>query len=483
MNNWQFIIHILGVFVSSLGWLLTIIPPILLYYGAILLSSVFNIDKNFSIICCFGIVQVFVFVFVLKGDYDDLDSKYNCEYRKNKIELEKEIQSRERYLDHRNNELEREYAQLAKKLEQEIHNKERDLNQRQGELEKKYAQLCKELNRKVDLEKRMLQAKERKLLILLSSSTPFQSVARMISDIRMSVFDKSIHHLITKRNPASIAADEVRAMKKISSKIHKEHKEMEYKYEYILSNFPEIKSYIENDQDLIAIGEKASYNDLIEIRDRRQDYLSKEEYAKLSESEKSQLALDRYIARKKDKWQIGRDYEMSCAFQLVQKGYKVDLHGIKYGLKDLGRDLIAYREIGGVFGKEILIIQCKNWNSNMTIRENVIMQLYGSTTAYAIELGKDINIDIRAMLVIPPYTHISDTAASFAEKLNIRIERMENLDFPRIKCNINHGERIYHLPFDQLYDRTEIKNKDECYAYTVREAERMGFRRAQRHIF
>ena len=54
-------------------------------------------------------------------------------------------------------------------------------------------------------------------------------------------------------------------------------------------------------------------------------------------------------------------------------------------------------------------------------------------------------------------------------------------EFPRIKCNINNdGEKIYHLPFDQQYDRVQIINDGEMYATTVTEAEEAGFRRAYR---
>jgi hypothetical protein len=53
-----------------------------------------------------------------------------------------------------------------------------------------------------------------------------------------------------------------------------------------------------------------------------------------------------------------------------------------------------------------------------------------------------------------------------------------------IKCNINQSskEKIYHLPFDQQYDRTKIiPSSGEFYAATVAEAEKKGFRRAFRH--
>jgi len=37
---------------------------------------------------------------------------------------------------------------------------------------------------------------------------------------------------------------------------------------------------------------------------------------------------------------------------------------------------------------------------------------------------------------------------------------------------------IYHLPFDQQYDRTAILNKGEEFVWTVTDAELKGFRRA-----
>ena len=55
-------------------------------------------------------------------------------------------------------------------------------------------------------------------------------------------------------------------------------------------------------------------------------------------------------------------------------------------------------------------------------------------------------------------------------------------EYPVIKCNVAHdGEKIYHLPFDQQYDRVEISGKKgACYVETVKEAEEQGFRRAYR---
>lgn len=50
-----------------------------------------------------------------------------------------------------------------------------------------------------------------------------------------------------------------------------------------------------------------------------------------------------------------------------------------------------------------------------------------------------------------------------------------------IKCNISRktGEKIYHMPFDQVYDKVVIEpDEGEMYAADVFEAEFHGFRRA-----
>ena len=57
-------------------------------------------------------------------------------------------------------------------------------------------------------------------------------------------------------------------------------------------------------------------------------------------------------------------------------------------------------------------------------------------------------------------------------------------EFPRIKCNINNKEKIYHLPFDQQYDRTIIGDqKGEFFAWTIQEAVDKGFRRAKKYFY
>jgi len=201
--------------------------------------------------------------------------------------------------------------------------------------------------------------------------------------------------------------------------------------------------------------------------------LSEEEYLKLSPAERNQLALDRYWSRSKSNWQLGRDYERYIGYIFEAKGYNVYYQGILEGLDDLGRDLICKKE------EQTKIIQCKRWAQHKTIHEKHVNQLYGTVIKYTIDHP---NEKVGALLYTT--TRLSDRAKDFANHLKIQFtEGFPLQKYPSIKCNISRrtGEKIYHLPFDQQYDRTLIEEeRSECYVETVKEAENLGYRRAWR---
>ena len=72
-------------------------------------------------------------------------------------------------------------------------------------------------------------------------------------------------------------------------------------------------------------------------------------------------------------------------------------------------------------------------------------------------------------------TKLSKKAQDVADDLGIEVRYIKMGEFPRIKCNINkQGKKIYHLPFDQQYDRVQSQQ----YVSTVAEAEKEDFKRA-----
>jgi hypothetical protein len=126
------------------------------------------------------------------------------------------------------------------------------------------------------------------------------------------------------------------------------------------------------------------------------------------------------------------------------------------------------------------IVQAKCWSRSKVIREKHVFQLFGTTIHYRLA-----SPGIPVTAVLGTTTSLSDVAAEAAKVLDIRVDTiMLPPSYPMIKCNINPGtgERIYHLPFDQQYDRTQICRPGECYVETIKEAEHLGFRRAWRYV-
>lgn len=235
-----------------------------------------------------------------------------------------------------------------------------------------------------------------------------------------------------------------------------------YKYEYLLSIYPELSDFVDDRNPFYE--EK--------FKDR---YANKE--LTIDEEQKS---LDEYLAyEKSSKLAYGLAYEMYIGFLLRDYGYKVIQYGCEMGVHDKGRDIIASKIRRD--GKELVyIIQCKNWAEWKKIPESYICQLFGTTYEYAQE-HKNENIIVRPLFICS--CRLNKDAIEFCKSLSVLYRQIKFDEFPRIKCNVSSsGEYIYHLPFDRQYNEVKIKNKGEMYAYTVKEARDAGFRRAYKKL-
>ena len=215
--------------------------------------------------------------------------------------------------------------------------------------------------------------------------------------------------------------------------------------------------------------------------DGGRSWLSDAEFKALPDSQKNQLILDRYHAGgKKSKWQIGRDYELYIGHMLAQNGFtNIIQYGIEKKLEDLGIDIIATNPKNG----KIYFIQCKRWSAERLIRENTVTQLYAGALIHCLHNNQNFKL---ASLHIYTTAKASELANECAKTLGVHIsEDKQPGEYPSIKCKAGTDEfglhtYIYHLPIDQMYDRTQIKDVGDCYAFTIEEAERQGFRRAFR---
>lgn len=247
--------------------------------------------------------------------------------------------------------------------------------------------------------------------------------------------------------------------------------------EYLLSEYWSIDE---------EIGEKEDFESAEDDEDATYFFISDEEYRNLSRVERNQLALDRYLRRRHNKRWIGRMYERYIGYHYEKSGYDVQYRGIELGLQDGGIDLICRKH------DETFVIQCKNWRKDSTIYEKHICQLYGATKYYALVQSRvdgpslfdslDEVDWVNAKPIFATTTKLDGHAEEVAKCLGVdMLPKPMDKNYPMIKCNINsQGEKIYHLPFDQMYDKVKINKPGECYVRTVAEAEALGFRRAKR---
>jgi len=297
--------------------------------------------------------------------------------------------------------------------------------------------------------------------------------AKAWGEYEAAVAEREAFHLEVKSHPARSAAAAVRDKGKELAEARRQVRAAEYVISLYEWHFPWLT-------DLQDEPEAASYVQGAEERDTHprdtdpaSTWLTKGEWAKLSSAERSQVALERYLRSRKSKWQVGRDYERYIGYLREAAGCSVTYQGIFSGLEDLGRDVLAEK------GDELEVIQCKRWAERKTIHEKHVFQLYGTVVLAQIERP-----DKRVRGTFTTTTTLSDKALEVADYLGITVEQQVPLsDYPRIKCNIARasGDRIYHLPFDQQYDKTVIEpDRGEMFVSTAQEAEDLGFRRAWR---
>lgn len=403
-------------------------------------------------------------------DYENIENGIEIRERDAEILISAKIAETESELISKRNKLEVELIKKIKAADIEIEAKKR-------ESLRQLSKISEMTNRDLNKRRSVIEKKEASIEVLLSNLTAIPYMAGIIADFDtrgLEILAKKLDWGSNQERAKKVVS--IREIRKNAEAVIAQSKEAQYQLEYAIKMFPALSDFLETDYRQLPVSEFLDFKS--DNHDCVRDYLTKEEYALLSSSERNQLALDRYReSHRKTNWQIGRDYELYVGYMYEQKGYKVDYYGSYNGLEDLGRDLIA------TSCEKTLIIQCKYWSSNKLIHEKHINQLYGTMICYCLEHNiSEKNVEG----VLVTNIKLSDTAKRFANYLGIAfVESFPLGDYPCIKCNINRspqGEitKIYHLPFDQQYDSCKINSPGEFFAMTVAEAEAAGFRRAFR---
>lgn len=290
------------------------------------------------------------------------------------------------------------------------------------------------------------------------------------------IFDNRIvAELKGKKCPAYKTAEVVKETKAEKRAAIKQVKFLEYQLKSYKEYFPFLKDFEDEILSEAIDFKKESIEEVLDDIDNVSKFLSREEYLKLPLTDRNQLALDRYLEKHKNKWEIGRLYERYIGYRYEVEGWDVTFIGAIKGCEDMGRDLICIKE------NQIHIVQAKCWSLDKVIHEKHVFQLYGTALSYELENNIEGCI-ITPVLAIT--TKLSDVAQEAASRLGIVVNELPlPKRYPMVKCNINEDKKIYHLPFDQQYDRIKIQGNEEFYVSSVVEAEKLGFRRAKRYFY
>lgn len=354
------------------------------------------------------------------------------------------------------------------------------LNKNKGVLEKNEETL-KEIQKQRAALQKDLAERNATLSKILDLNTHFNKnflegrkwLAELISQYREAPDQALEECLRYKDRPALAAAKEVSRIKKEKKALVKENVLLKSELDTIKEYFPVVEEY---EQEILEETNGFLPMDLTDDSgvDRVRRFMSPEEYKKLPTSERNQLALDRFLKHTSQSY-VGKLFELQLGWEYEQANYLVEYTGIQNKKKDRGRDLIC-KEFAGM--GDTLIVQAKCWSAKKTIFEKHIFQLFGTIFEYKRKHPREV---VRGVFITT--TKLDDFAKKCAKELGIEIEENYKLrkDFPMIKCNISSsGEKIYHLPFDQQYDKVKIDKQGEFLALTVKEAEAAGFRRAMR---
>jgi hypothetical protein len=313
-----------------------------------------------------------------------------------------------------------------------------------------------------------------------SATLPY--AVRWLTRLQESIDEEAVKWLAAPPNPARSAALQVREAKAEARQHKQEANVLRNRIELYELQAPWLQEFAELTLEEVIEGlkeEESIQRPYVVGDDPVHLFLSATEWSTLSPSERNQLALDRYWegSRRRTAWVAGTQYERFVGYEYESRGYDVEYHGALHGKQDLGIDLVCK------LGKFTYIIQCKRLSPTKAIpvRENVVAQIYGAAMFYSMD--RKIGREYVKAVIYTTY-ELSPQARQFAELLGVELhEGFEFKPYACIKCNLSvtTGERIYHLPFDQQYDRAVIGNADgEFYAMTVAEAEKKRFRRAHK---
>lgn len=134
-------------------------------------------------------------------------------------------------------------------------------------------------------------------------------VAEALADYETAIAGARADVLREKSRPARAAAEEIRAKGRQLSTLWREAKYTQYLLKLYEWHFPWLSELRDAEDARAFLADLTDHEGDDPQADPVKHWLTPEEFAKLSEGERNQRALDRYLKTRKSPWQLGRDYK------------------------------------------------------------------------------------------------------------------------------------------------------------------------------
>ncbi len=236
---------------------------------------------------------------------------------------------------------------------------EQEVRQARAAAEKKIAKARSQLDGD---ERALVERNERFQTLLRSRTEAYPLIAAAWAEWELARAKDEAHYLRNKKHPAKSAAQLVKDKGMEMADLRRRMKVAEYVAQLYEFHFPWIADLRDLDAELDYTATAGEGEPDTEDPSPR-ILFSLAEWSQLTECERNQRALDRYLSGRQTPWQLGRDYERYIGYLREQAGCAVTYHGIFKASRTSGVTS-GERE-----GRTIEVIQCKRWAQQKTIHE------------------------------------------------------------------------------------------------------------------
>ncbi len=184
--------------------------------------------------------------------------------------------------------------------------------------------------------KRATLAAEELQKLLDEQSRHFPWLANAFAELQQLRFQREEIELRNKKHPAIAKANKVAELGRSVRETERQFRLTKYRIQLYERLFPWLIDISGEDIETLItqkLGSSETGNSSqVDLDEPVRKLLSEQEWSSLSNTQKYQMALNRWKQGRKSSWEVGRDFERFVGYELETAGYDVTYHGAIEGL-------------------------------------------------------------------------------------------------------------------------------------------------------